>query len=50
MSNRARAVIKSNLKRIEMLKDNLLEKETVEAEEVIEILSGSIMPKEAALY
>jgi cell division protease FtsH len=49
-ANRARAVIKSNLKRIEMLKDKLLEKETVEAEEVIEILSGSIMPKEAALY
>ncbi len=49
-ANRARAVIKANLKRIEALKDRLLEKETVEAEEVLELLHGSTLPKEAALY
>lgn len=47
---RARAVIKSNLKYLEALKDKLLEKETVEAEEVTQILSGAKLPKEAALY
>lgn len=49
-ANRARAVIKANLKKIEALKDKLLEKETVEAEEVEEILKGSTLPKEAMLY
>lgn len=49
-ANRARAVIKANLKKIEVLKDRLLEKETVEAEEVIEILNGAVLPKEATLY
>jgi cell division protease FtsH len=49
-ANRARAVIKSNLKKIEALKDKLLEKETVEAEEVLEVLTGATLPKEAALY
>jgi cell division protease FtsH len=49
-ANRARAVIKANLKKIEVLKNRLLEKETVEADEVIEVLNGSILPKEAALY
>jgi cell division protease FtsH len=47
---RARAVIKANLPKLEALKDVLLEKETVEAEEVIEILNGSILPKAAELY
>ncbi len=49
-ANRARAVIKANLKHLEALKDALLKKETVEAEEVLEILKGSKLPKEAALY
>jgi len=49
-ANRARAVIRANLPRLEALKDRLLEKETVEAEEVIELLNGSILPKAAALY
>jgi cell division protease FtsH len=49
-ANRARAVIKSNLKKIESLKDKLIEKETIEDKEVAEILHGSVMPKEAALY
>jgi cell division protease FtsH len=49
-SERARAVIKANKEKLEELKDALLEKETVEAEEVLEILKNSSMPKAAALY
>lgn len=49
-ANRARQVIKVNLDKLEALKTVLLEKETVEAEEVLEILKGSTMPKTAALY
>jgi cell division protease FtsH len=49
-ANRARTVIKANLKKLEALKDKLLEKETVEAEEVIELLKGTVLPKEATLY
>jgi len=49
-ANRAREVIKANLKKLEELKNALLEKETVEAEEVIEILKGSTLPKAATLY
>jgi cell division protease FtsH len=49
-ANRARAVIKANRKYLEKLKDALLESETVEAEDVIKILEGASLPKEAALY
>lgn len=49
-AHRARAVIKSNMNKLEALKNKLVEKETVEAEEVLEILKGSKMPKAAALY
>ena len=49
-ANRARQVIKANLDKLETLKSKLIEKETVEAEEVIKILEGSTMPKTAALY
>jgi cell division protease FtsH len=49
-ANRARTVVKANLHKLEDLKKVLLEKETVEAEEVIKILHGSHMPKAAALY
>lgn len=49
-AERARAVIKENKPKLEELKNALLEKETVEAEEVIEILNGSILPKDATLY
>nr|MCW1908347.1 cell division protein FtsH [Candidatus Saccharibacteria bacterium] len=49
-ANRANMVIKSNLPKLDALKDRLLEKETVEAEEVLEILKGAVMPKAAALY
>lgn len=47
---RARAVIKANKSKLEELKDALIEKETVEAEDVLKILKGSHLPKEAALY
>ncbi len=49
-ADRARVVIKANLEKLETLKKRLLEKETVEAEEVLDILKGSTMPKTAALY
>jgi cell division protease FtsH len=49
-AKRARAVIKANKKHLDALKDALLEKETVEAEEVIEMLKGTKLPQEAALY
>lgn len=49
-ANRARLVIKSNMDQLTRLKDALLEKETVEATDVLELLKGSRLPKEAALY
>lgn len=49
-ATRAREVIVANKTKLEALKDALIEKETVEAEEVIEILKGSHLPKKAALY
>jgi cell division protease FtsH len=49
-ATRARTVIKANLKYIEALKDKLLEKETVEADEVKTLFTGSHLPKDAALY
>lgn len=49
-ARRAREVIKANRHKLEELKERLLEKETVEAEEVKEILKGTAMPKAAALY
>ncbi|CAN5140700.1 ATP-dependent zinc metalloprotease FtsH3 [soil metagenome] len=49
-ANRAREVIKANLKSLETLKDHLLEKETVDADEVAEVLKGAKMPQAAALY
>jgi cell division protease FtsH len=49
-ATRARAVIKANREKLEELKEKLLEKETVEAEEVKKILKGTSMPKSAALY
>ncbi|HUC87788.1 MAG TPA: ATP-dependent zinc metalloprotease FtsH [Candidatus Binatia bacterium] len=49
-ANRARAVIKINREFIDKLKDKLLEKETVDAEEVKKLLNGARMPKAAALY
>ncbi|HYF96654.1 MAG TPA: ATP-dependent zinc metalloprotease FtsH [Patescibacteria group bacterium] len=49
-AKRAREVIKANKDKLEKLKNVLLEKETVEAEEVINILKGSVLPRNAALY
>lgn len=49
-ANRARSVIKANLDKLEVLKDKLLEKETVEAEEVVEAFKGAKLPSAAALY
>jgi cell division protease FtsH len=49
-ASRARDVIKANKEKLELLKDALIKKETVEAEEVLEILKGSKMPKTAELY
>lgn len=49
-SRRAKEVIKANPSKLEALKNALIEKETVEAEDVIEILKGTKMPHAAALY
>lgn len=49
-SRRAKDVIKANKTKLEQLKDALIEKETVEAEDVLAILKGSHMPQSAALY
>ena len=49
-ANRARIVIKANLDKLEALKARLLEKETVDADEVAEVLHGSKMPSAAAQY
>ncbi len=49
-ADRARMVIKANLDKLEALKDRLLEKETVDGDEVAEILKGAKMPKTATLY
>jgi cell division protease FtsH len=49
-ANMARLVIKANLHKLEELKDRLIEKETVDADEVKEILTGAKMPETAALY
>ncbi|HUD06318.1 MAG TPA: ATP-dependent zinc metalloprotease FtsH [Candidatus Saccharimonadales bacterium] len=47
---RAHFVIRANKHKLVLLKDRLVEKETVEGDEVNEILKGTTMPKEAALY
>lgn len=49
-ARRAREVIKANKDKLEKLKNLLLEKETVEATEVVETLKGSVLPKAAMLY
>ncbi len=49
-AERARVVIKANMAKLKELKDKLLEKETLEAEEVKHVLEGSHMPKAATLY
>lgn len=49
-AHRAHLVVKANLNKLEALKEALLEKETVEAEEALKILDGSHFPKGAELY
>ncbi len=49
-SNRARVIIKANMPSLELLKDRLLEKETVDADEVAEVLKGAKLPSAAALH
>lgn len=49
-ASRARTVIKANLKSLELLKARLLEKETVEADEVKDLLKDTKMPEAAALH
>ncbi len=49
-ADRARIVIQKNKQKLEELKDALIEKETIEAEEVIKLLEGSTLPEEAKLY
>lgn len=49
-AKRAKLVIEANRKPLEKLKEALLEKETVEADEVAELLTGAELPKAAALY
>ena len=49
-ADRARAVIKANPKELEKLKDLLIEKETVDADEVLDALKGAKLPSTAALY
>lgn len=49
-AKRARIVIKANLTQLEHLKNALLEKETVDADDVVKLFEGSHLPKEAALY
>lgn len=48
-TNRARAIITANRDLLERLKDALMEKETLEADEVAEILGGVVLPDEAKL-
>jgi cell division protease FtsH len=49
-ANRARSVVKANLDKLEDLKKRLLDKETVDADEVLESLKGAKLPAAAALY
>lgn len=49
-ANRARSVINANLKYLEALKNHLLAKETIDADEVAQVLKGAEMPKAATLY
>ncbi len=49
-AKRAEIVIKANRRYLDVLKDKLLEKETLEAEEVKQLLKGAKMPREARIH
>ena len=47
---RAEAILIANRKSLDKLAEELVKKETIEEKEVVEILKGAKLPKEAALY
>lgn len=49
-ASRAREIIATNRSYLEKLKDALLEKETLEADEVADLLKDAVMPESAKLY
>lgn len=49
-ANRAEVIIRANPKPLEHLAKALLKEETIEGDEVVKLLAGAVMPKEAALY
>jgi cell division protease FtsH len=49
-ATRAKAVLSVNKPGLEAVKKALLDKETIDSDEVVELLKGSTMPKAAALY
>ena len=49
-ADRARIILEANKDKLEKIKDELLKKETLEADEVLKILHGTVMPKSAKLY
>ena len=49
-SHRAEIIIKANRKSLDTLAHALVEKETIEEKEVVELLKDATLPKEAALY
>ena len=48
--NRAESILKANKSFLDKLADALLEKETLEAEEVVELLKGAKLPEDAKLH
>ena len=49
-ANRAREVLTANRGLLEKLKDALMEHETLEADEVAELLKDAVLPNSAKLY
>lgn len=49
-ADRARAVITANREYLDKIKDQLLEHETLDAEQVAEIFKGAVLPESAKLY
>jgi cell division protease FtsH len=49
-ANRAEAVIRANPKPLKHLADALLKKETIEGDEVVELLRDAVLPKQAKLH
>ncbi len=49
-SRRAETILKANRKSLDKLAEELVNKETIEEKEVVEILKEAKLPKEAALY